>query len=76
MAFDYEIKYEENSSITHADTMSRLKLDQDDDECNLVDCRSHNLVEFCVHFAKHKLTHSIRKVEQGMWTRWFAGTNY
>ena len=37
MAFDYEFKYKEGSSIPHAEDMSRLNFDQDDDECNLVD---------------------------------------
>ena len=55
MAFDYEIKYKEVSSIPHADAMSRLNLDKDDDDCNLVDYLSSNLDEFCVHFAEHKL---------------------
>ena len=55
MAFDYEIKYKEGSSIPHADAMSRLTVDKDDDECNLVDYLSSNLDEFCVHFAEHKL---------------------
>ena len=55
MAFDYEIKYKEGSSIPHADAMSRLNFDKDDDECNLVDYSSSNLDEFCVHFAEHKL---------------------
>ena len=55
MAFDYEIKYKECSSIPHADAMSRLKFDKDDDECNLVDYSSSNFDEFCVHYAEHKL---------------------
>ena len=55
MAFDYEIKYKEGSSIPHADAMSRLKFDNDDDECNLVDYSSSNFDEFCVHYAEHKL---------------------
>ena len=55
MAFVHENKYEEGSSIPHADAMSRLNFDQDDDECNLVDYLSPNLDEFCVHFAEHKL---------------------
>ena len=55
MAFDYEIKYKQGSSIPHADAMSRLNFDKDDDQCNLVDYSSSNLDEFCVHFAEHKL---------------------
>ena len=55
MAFDYEIKYKEGSSILHADAMSRLNFDKDDDECNLVDYLSSNLDELCVHFAEHEL---------------------
>ena len=55
MAFEYEIKYKEGSSIPHADAMSRLKFDKDDDECNLVDYSSSNHDEFCVHYAEHKL---------------------
>ena len=55
MAFDYEIKYKEGSSIPHADAMITLNCDKDDDECNLVDYLSSNLDEFCVHFAEHKL---------------------
>ena len=35
--------------------MSRLNLDQDDDECNLVDYLSPNNDELCVHFAENKL---------------------
>ena len=55
MIFDYEIKHKEGSSIPHADAMSRLNFDKDDDECNLVDYLCSNLDEFCVHFAEHKL---------------------
>ena len=55
MAFDYEIKYKEGSSIPHAKDMSRLNFDQDDDESNLVDYLSPNDDDFCVNFAKHKL---------------------
>ena len=55
MDFDYEIKYKEGSSIPHADAMSRLNFDKDDNECNLVDYSSSNLDEFCVHYAEHKL---------------------
>ena len=36
MAFDHEIIYKEGSSIPHADAMSRLNFDRDDDECILV----------------------------------------
>ena len=55
MAFDFEIKLKEGSTIPHADAMSRLNFDKDDDECNLVDYLSSNLDDFCVHFAEHKL---------------------
>ena len=55
MTFDYEIKYKECSSIPHAEAMSRLNFDEDDDECNLVDYLSSILDEFCDHFAEHKL---------------------
>ena len=55
LAFDYEIKCKEGSSILHADAMSRLDFDKDDDEYNLVDYLSSNLDEFSVHFAVHKL---------------------
>ena len=55
MAFDFEIKHKDGSSIPHADAMSRLNFDQDDDECNLVDYLYLNLDEFRVHFAEHKL---------------------
>ena len=54
MAFEYKIEYEEVSLVPHADAMSRLNFDLDDDECNLVDYLSLHL-EFCVHFAEHKL---------------------
>ena len=37
MVFEYENKYKEGSSIPHADSMSRLNFDKNDDECNLVD---------------------------------------
>ena len=37
LAFNYEINYNEGSLIPHADAMGRVKFDQDDDECNLVD---------------------------------------
>ena len=86
MAFDYEIKYKEDSSIPHADAMSRLKFDKDDDECNLVDYSSSNLDEFCVHFAELKLIpfeelrsecerdelakRIIRRVIDGDWKAW------
>ena len=55
MAFDYQTKCKKVSSIPHADAMSRLNFDKDDDECNLVDYLSSNLDEFWVHFAEQKL---------------------
>ena len=54
MAFDYEIKYKEVSSIPHADAMSRLKFNHDDDECNVIDYSSRNFEEFYVQFAAHQ----------------------
>ena len=55
ITFDYEIYYQEGSSIPHVDAMSRLSFDQDDNECNLVDYLKPNLDEFCVYFVDHKL---------------------
>ena len=57
MAFDYEIKNKEGSSIS----MSRLNLDKDEEECNLVDYLSSNLDEFCVHFAEHTLISFVKE---------------
>ena len=55
MAFDYEIKCKEGSSIPHARDMSRLNFDQDEDESNLVDYLSPNHDYICGNFAKQKL---------------------
>ena len=58
MGFDYkinQIKYNEGSSIPHADAMCRLNFDQNNDECNLVDYLGPNFDEFYVHFVEHRL---------------------